>query len=304
MIEVSVVLPIYNRGNVVSKVLKTLESQSFKSFELIIVDDGSSDDTKLVCDEFCIRNENWNLFSISHVGVSKAREFGIKKARGKYISFVDSDDFLEVDFLKILHENVKDVDVSMCNYRVSYGKTFCTKNFLFHRAGKFEGDGIIKSLVSDISVKSFLCNKMFKKELFDDVFIPKISCCEDKIMCVQLLFNSKKIRITQEVLYNYYKNSSSLTWKTNEEIMNNSIYASEFIKDFLCSKGVYHKFRFNHLIFCFQIFFVILDVCFFKCIIHEKSLKKFCMLFVDKFTRLVKSTKLLDGDTNTRENDN
>lgn len=304
MIEMSVILPVRDREKVVSRALETLESQSFKNFEVIIVDDGSSDNTRLVCGEFCNRNENWNLFSISHVGVSKAREFGIRKARGKYISFVDSDDFVEPDFLEILHESMGDADVSMCNYRVSYEKTFCTKNLLFHREGKFGRDEIVKSLISDISLKSFLCNKMFKKELFDNVFIPEISCCEDKIICLQLLFNSKKIRITRDVLYNYSKNSSSLTWKTNEEIMNNSIYASEFIKDFLCSKGVYCKFRFNHLIFCFQIFFVILDVCFFKCVIHEKSLKKFCMLFFDKFTRLVKSTKSLDKDKNTKTNNN
>ena len=93
MIEVSVILPVYNRGRIVSKSLKSLEAQTFKNFELIIIDDGSTDDTKMICGEFCSRNSNWNLFSVPHIGVSKARKLGIKKSRGKYISFIDSDDF-------------------------------------------------------------------------------------------------------------------------------------------------------------------------------------------------------------------
>lgn len=304
MVEVSVILPVYNRGHIVSRALKSLEMQSFKNFELIIVNDGSSDNTESVCNGFCVRDQNWNLFSIPHAGVSNARKFGIKKAQGKYISFIDSDDFVEPDFLKNLYENIQGVDISMCNYRVSYEGAFCTRNFLFHRPGRFERDKILGCLISDISVKAFLCNKMFKRELFDDIFVPEISCCEDKIICLQLVFNSQNICISNEILYHYAKNPNSITWKTNSKIMDGSIYASEFIRDFLCLKRVYGKFRINHLFFCFQIFFVILDVCFFECIVHKRSPKKFYNLFFDRFAKLLKSTKLSDKNNLNIEKNN
>lgn len=291
MIEVSVILPVYNRGRIVSKSLKSLEAQTFKNFELIIIDDGSTDDTKMICGEFCSRNSNWNLFSVPHIGVSKARKLGIKKSRGKYISFIDSDDFAEPDFLKVLYENIQDVDISMCNYRILHEGVFSIKNFLFHRSGRFRNNQILKSLVSDISIKSFLWNKMFRKELFNGVFFPEISSYEDRVICIQLFFNSKNVLITGKILYNYYKNSSSITWKANESVLNDSIYTSSFIRDYLCLGQKYEEFKFNQFLFCIQMFFVLCYICISDYLDHKRNFKETIVFFVNKKRKIFDCAK-------------
>ena len=298
MIKISVILPVYNRESVVSRMLQSMEIQTFKDFELVIVNDGSTDDTLSVCKKFCSRNVNWKVFDCEHMGISESRKFGLSVAKGEYISFVDSDDFVEKDFLKVLYDGIQKhdrlVDISICNYNVSYEGFFKLRNFLFHKHGIYDSDKILKCMVSDISVKSFLWNKLFKKELFKNIIIPKIPCYEDKIICIQLLFNSKKCYIDKRVLYNYVKNPKSIMWKTNEQILDSSVECSKFIKKFFKSKDQYKNFEINHKIFCVQIFFIILDVSFFKCIIRGRNIFRFFSFISEKCKSLSDSTEKLE----------
>ena len=83
MIEISVILPVYNREKFLSRALKSLENQIFKDFEVIIIDDGSEDFSYKIAQNFCKKNKNWKLFKLEHNGVSYARSFGIKNSIGK-----------------------------------------------------------------------------------------------------------------------------------------------------------------------------------------------------------------------------
>ena len=285
--EISVIIPVYNREKFLQKCLKSLENQSFKSFEVLIVDDGSNDRSCEIADEFCMRNKDWKIFKLGHKGVSHARLFGINNSSGKYLSFVDSDDVVDPDFLKILYENIRNSQISICNYVTEIiGFNFKFKNLFFHKPGVFSRNQAIKSLISDISLKSFLWNKLFERKLFENIYIPQM-CFEDKVMCIQIFANSKKISITSKVLYNYYKNKSSLTWKMDEKVLDDYIESFRFIKKFFCSRNEYKLFRLRYIIFSIHIFFVCIRVLFFDCLMKKRDIRKFFRKIVEKYEKII-----------------
>ena len=285
--EISVIIPVYNRERFLQKCLKSLENQSFKKFEVLIVDDGSSDRSCEIADEFCVQNKNWKIFKLEHKGVSYARLFGINNSSGKYLSFVDSDDVVEPDFLKILYENIRNSQISICNYVTEFsGFNFRFKNLFFHKPGVFSRNQAIKSLISDISLKSFLWNKLFERKLFENIYVPQM-CFEDKIMCIQLFANSERISITGKVLYNYYKNKSSLTWEMDEKVLDDYIKSFRFIKKFFCSRNEYKLFRLRYLIFSIHIFFVCIRVLFFDYCVKQRGIRKFFRKIVEKYKKII-----------------
>lgn len=102
MITISVIIPVYNAEKYLRKCLESLLNQSFKHFEVIIVDDGAKDGSSFICDEYAEKDVRFNVYHIKNGGVSNARNYGINKAKGTYITFIDSDDFVSVDFLENL----------------------------------------------------------------------------------------------------------------------------------------------------------------------------------------------------------
>ena len=253
------------------------------------MDDGSTDDSCRISEEFCDRNKNWKLFHLKHVGVSRARSYAIGKSCGKYLSFVDSDDFVEPDFLEILHKNIKNSQISMCNYDTCFGNSrIHVWNPWFHKAGTFSRNEILNSLILDISIKSFLWNKLFEKRLFDNITIPDM-CFEDKFVCLQVFSKIKKCTITKKILYHYNKNVSSLTWEMNENTLNDYIKFSEFLRDFFVSKNEYNIFKTRHKMFCIHVFSIIFKVLFHEYIFKTFNIKMFFKKLIKNFKRIISS---------------
>lgn len=287
-VEISIIVTVYNRENTISRALQSIEEQTFKDFEVIIVDDESTDNSSRICQNFCAKKLNWKFFKLKHVGVAKAREYAIQNASGKYIAFLDSDDFFEKNFLEVSMNNINDSDILICNYKLFYNK-FKANNIFFHQSGTFNKSYILRKIVSDLSIKSFLWNKIFKRKLFDNIFIPDVSCYEDKIICIQLFSKIKKCSIIKNKLYNYHKNPKSITWKTTEEIVSDSIKVSEFIKNFFQPQD-YNIIKKSHMIFCTVIFLMIIKMSFIK-LIKEKSISESFKYLLIQTKKLKESTK-------------
>ena len=287
-VEISIIVAVYNRENTVLRALQSIESQTFKDFEVIIIDDGSTDNSSRICQNFCAKKLNWKFFKLKHIGIANVRKYAIQNAVGDYIAFLDSDDFFEKNFLEVSINNIKDSDVLICNYKLFYGR-FRINNFLFHKSGIFNKLHILKKIVSDLSIKSFLWNKLFKRKLFNNIFIPNIECYEDKIMCIQLFSKIKKCSIIKNKLYNYYKNPKSITWKTTEKMADDSIKVSEFIRNFF-QPNDYLNIKKSHIIFCISIFFMLIEISFVK-LIKEKSFSKAFNYLLTQSSRLKKSTE-------------
>ena len=105
--DISVIIPDYNAIKYLNRCVKSILGQSFKTYEIILVDDGSTDGSEQLCDELSEKNKNIYVIHKENGGVGSAREQGIKEATGKYIAFIDADDYVEKEYLKILYEEIK-----------------------------------------------------------------------------------------------------------------------------------------------------------------------------------------------------
>lgn len=113
---ISVIIPIYNMEKYLDRCINSITEQSYKNIEILLINDGSTDNSLKICKKFQKEDERIKFFSMNHQGVSIARNLGIEKAKGKYIMFIDSDDWIEKDTIKTLYENIKNNDMSICSY--------------------------------------------------------------------------------------------------------------------------------------------------------------------------------------------
>lgn len=101
---ISVIVPIYNTEKYLSCCINSILSQTYTNFELLLVDDGSTDESSIICDEYALKDSRVRVFHKANGGVTSARRFGVQTARGEWVTFVDSDDELHIDALQILSE--------------------------------------------------------------------------------------------------------------------------------------------------------------------------------------------------------
>ena len=179
----SIVLPIYNVEKYLAECLKSIEKQSYSSFEVLCINDGSTDNSLEIASKFSLKDKRFKLFNQKNSGVSVARNRGIKEANGKYILFVDSDDWIEQDTLKKIHEDIQAHDSDIV---VFGGDTFPrtkwiddklnTKNIIYK-------DNAIHALLQENGSIPFMCNKAYSKELLeksDCKFSEELSLGEDQ----------------------------------------------------------------------------------------------------------------------------
>ena len=125
---ISIIIPVYNVEKYLRKCLDSIINQTYKKLEIILIDDGSTDNSGKICEEYAKKDDRIIVIHKENAGVSSARNRGIELANGKYIGFIDSDDWIEENMYETLYQNLLqfDVDISMCNYSIirNHKKTF------------------------------------------------------------------------------------------------------------------------------------------------------------------------------------
>lgn len=184
---ISLVVPVYNVQEYLPECLDSLLGQSFAAIEIILVDDGSTDASAEICDRYAARDGRIRVVHQQNAGVSKARNVGIRLARGKYLGFVDGDDWVDRDYCKRLYETLIDyrADISICSYYVARSR----KTKPEAADGKitiYDRKEAIRMLYEDVRIRSFSWNKLFRRELFDGIGFP-----EDRIMCEDMAIMHK-----------------------------------------------------------------------------------------------------------------
>ena len=118
---VSIIVPIYNVENYLERCLQALKNQTYKNLDIILVNDGSKDNSEAIAKKY-LDDERFHLYSKDNGGLSDARNYGMKYAKGKYICFIDSDDYIELDYIEVLLTNMveKNADISICNFYYQY----------------------------------------------------------------------------------------------------------------------------------------------------------------------------------------
>ena len=191
---ISIILPVYNTSIYLEECLNSIYNQSFKNYELICIDDGSSDNSYEILKKYEKIITNCKVIYQDNQGVANARNVGLKNVKGDYIIFIDSDDYIEYNYLEKLYNESCNTgsDVVICNfYRYYDNYKLKLPVVLKKRSGIYSNQDILKSLIPDNLIHSYLWNKLWKKELFDNIEFPDIKYEDISIMC-NLFYKAKK----------------------------------------------------------------------------------------------------------------
>ena len=240
--KLSVIIPAYNVEKFLVKCVESVVNQTYKNIEIIIVDDGSRDNTPKLCDELASKYKNIKAIHQDNQGSNKARETGLNASTGEYIAFIDSDDYIDLNAyakaIKVLEENNCDM-VQFGIYDVELGGEII---------GKWQRDNITLNSTHDIylyfltsEVASWpLVDKVYKRSLFENIEYLKISMMEDYSISAQLFAKAQKFMAIDEYLYYYVKNSASLCRSDDNNLKvrnrNDRLSAFDFVIDLTQNK--------------------------------------------------------------------
>ena len=222
MPEISVIIPIYKAENDLKRCLNGFLSQTFKDFEIILIDDGSPDSCGKICDEYALKDARIFVLHKKNGGVSSARNGGLKAVRGKYVAFVDGDDCVDKDYLKKLLEGIKSyrVDFCMCRYvNVFAGANESESKHEFPLNKALDKEKI-KTCVFDTVFKVGLTDglfspwgKLFKKDIIYDFALKmdeKMSFGEDMLFVISYFENCSSAVFISDALYYYERRDDGL----------------------------------------------------------------------------------------------
>ena len=213
---ISVIIPVYNAGKYLEKCLESITHQTYENIEIIIVNDGSTDGSKNLCEKYAQKDNRIILINTENRGAGRARNTGLEVAKGEYISFIDSDDYICNDYYERLYNMIKatESDIAMGRYqRISEHNTM-----QFANSGEIKEytkrEALLKLYGEDEDVYVnlvILPNKLFKRSLFgDDIKYPIDRLIDDEFIIYKLIDRSNKIAYTDDVMYAYVQSDSSV----------------------------------------------------------------------------------------------
>ncbi len=221
--KVSIIVPIYKVEKYLSKCIDSLIEQTYTNIEIILVDDGSPDKCPQICDDYAKKDKRIEVIHKENGGLSDARNFGIERAMGEYICFVDSDDWVDADYVEsLLRSAVKyKADIAECGYRKYIEEKdsyYCDTDIRGVDLPKVElGSEAAISLILNRGLhRAVSVNKIYKRSLFVDYQLrfPKGRINEDEFTTYKLLFLSNKVVRIGNTLYNYLQRSDSIMGST------------------------------------------------------------------------------------------
>lgn len=215
---ISIIVPVYNVEEYLKQCLDSILDQTYRNWELILVNDGSTDSSGLICQEYAEKDARIRYYEKENGGLSDARNYGIEQAQGEYLTFVDSDDFLDASHLNVLYNALvnNDVDISIANY-TNYQTS--TATFYLHTFGDYyEKIYTSEELIDD---KSFLerndlsfstiWGSLYKKSVFSFLRFPKGVIGEDVALIYKMYTQVDKIVYVHKDTYIYRENDSGIS---------------------------------------------------------------------------------------------
>lgn len=212
MCLVSIIVPVYNVDKYIHKCIKSLLNQTLRNIEIILVNDGSTDESGKICDEYSKIDNRIKVIHKINEGLSSARNAGIDIANGEYLGFVDSDDWVDETMYEKLYNNaIKfNASIAQCNILNTYTEYINIDNSR-EMVNIYSGMEVLEDLYNEKYVKTVVVwNKIYKRELFNLLRFPKGKLHEDEFITYKLLHKSEKIVDISNIMYFYRQRSGSI----------------------------------------------------------------------------------------------
>ena len=246
MPSISVVIPVYNVENYLHKCLQSVLSQTFTDYEIILVDDGSTDNSGALCDELAAKYESVSVIHQQNKGLGGARNTGIVAAKGKYILFLDSDDTIDADCLRVCYEKASAYDCDMVAFKQQ--AIFEDGNLgAIYYCTLPENKLLTGEEIKPLMFSSSACNRLYKTELFSkfDVYFPDRLWYEDLRTTPKFLCHINSVYYyADKPLYFYLQRSGSIMHTPDlDRIVRERIESVEGIKSYFEQNGFSEQFK-------------------------------------------------------------
>ena len=221
--KISVIVPVYNVEAYLERCVESILQQTYANFELILINDGSTDSSGLICDHLASQYENIKVYHIENAGVSNARNMGIQLATGSWVTFIDSDDFVTQDYLATLASAVEGLNVGFVIAPLHHIKNGIVTDLPPH-SGKTElwsTEETMKELLMTTRTSFFPVAKLFKRDLLaDEKFNTNYHLAEDALFLTELLLKTRCSSVfIDKPIYYYDHREGSATTSVNQHVL-------------------------------------------------------------------------------------
>lgn len=244
-ITVSLIIPVYNSETTLDASLASAVNQSLRTIEIIIINDGSIDNSKTIIQKYAKKYSNIHVITQKNMGLSVARNAGIKIAKGDYISFLDSDDTLEENALQTMYFEAQknNLDIVTCNHNYQYEDGKLVQNSPYIPSEK---NDIFKAILSS-SITTMACGRLYKTKLFfeNNIYFPDGRIYEDIATIYKLFYFSNKTGAINLGLYNYILRTNSLSSILTSKHVDHMFINILETKQFLVDMGIYESRKFD-----------------------------------------------------------
>lgn len=207
---ISVIIPVYNVAAYLPQCIKSILAQEYQALEVILIDDGSTDGSGALCDELAAKDSRLKVIHQANAGAAAAKNAGLRVATGEYLSFVDSDDFLEPGAYEYMVEQLRehDADVIQCAFRNVFRNrsedVITVRDFTIYETGEY-----LTRYTQDWTC-GLLWDKLYRRELFDGIFFEEGHKIDDEFFTYRGIMNARTILRSPRVVYNYRKRRSGV----------------------------------------------------------------------------------------------
>lgn len=264
IVKVSIIVPIYNVEKYIRQCIDSILNQSMKDWELILVDDGSEDSSGNIADEYAAVDSRISVIHKKNGGASSARNAGLDVAQGEYICFVDSDDWIEEDYLKHLYEAcvMHHADVTVCGYKECNGEIVKSVISGGEKNTPTTGKDAINRLYTQDYISTVVVwNKLYAGKLFERIRFPEGMIHEDEVVCPEILYEADTIVFVDNCEYNYRVDNTTSVMRAKYSLKHlDMLKALELRMDFFKEKDLrlyYEKDSFKYL---YKILLNIIDI--------------------------------------------
>lgn len=282
-------MPVYNVEKFIGKCLSSLVDQTFTDFEIIAVNDGSTDDCLDILNRYKERYSFITVINQQNGGLSQARNAGLKVARGEYLCFVDSDDYVAPTYLEELYNACVNngCDIACCYYYFRFVENGFLFEYPFRCKGVFSRTEAMNKLLRDIQIQSLMWNKLYKRSLFADYDIQFPNMCFEDVAIANRVFNhAEKIVVIDRPLYYYNQHPASALATMNADKINDFIRAIAMVRISLEKNGLYEKYKKSYLALTRKI-----CACCYMYVLklhNEKKCMRGCMANMKRVSRAIK----------------
>lgn len=210
--KVSIIVPVYKVEKFLERCVESIIKQTYQNIEIILIDDESPDECPKMCDQYEIKDNRIKVIHKKNGGLSDARNAGLDIASGEYIAFVDSDDWIESDFIETLYMNAEreKADISVVGYQLIWEDGRIRRFSRDEEYYVFDRENAIRELLKQQKFQCMVCQKMYRKQIFETIRFPVGKIYEDVAIGLSTFLKAERVVVSGKVKYNYFQRCDSI----------------------------------------------------------------------------------------------